>query len=1334
MKIVKFLVACILLGTLQVNASNNQSIDSPTWERAMVELKAKVKGGGVEGNAPVATDIILLNMSAQKVVLDVKGVDRLTLHAQSLPDGIVDTEFGAFVSPRLFSAHGEVVKLTDLELVKGKESSCTPLFNRNKHGDKITINGKRYDDGVFLYTDEYVTYNLEGKYDRLEVEVGADDRDRRSSSVIFKFVDPDFNGQDIIKAVKPEFQQSILSFVSGAGLMLNDLLANYDASLEKNVLSSIIANFNDKSYFTSRAAQYDKLPVEGQIERYLELVSCALAVRDLNTKLAWINLRPMSMYLEDMKNIEGFDYAKYKSLYDKIAGDLDVVKSELANGNGGYVARGEEVVSISKEIMLANPLLDNDRIVVAKFNLGSTSRSVMGPSIGTAPANWTSMYSGSKRGFDAELAMLSNLRGDIKSETIYKSANGANIADVQMHWDADRLLFSSVDKDDRWQIYEVGIDGEGLHKKINLPESDIEFCDANYLPDGRVVASSTVGYQGVPCVDGHDKVGNLTLFNPENGDFRRLTFDQDGNWNPTVMNNGRVMYTRWEYTDLTHYFSRFVMHMNPDGTENKALYGSGSFWPNSTFDMKPLPGYSSQFIGIISGHHGVQRSGRLIIFDPAKSRKEETGVVQELPFRDREIIPEIKDGLVDGVWPQFLRPCPLNEKYFLVTAKLDEESLWGVYLVDVYDNLTCVAEFEGAGMNSPMMVTKKKTPPVIPDRVNLDKMEATVFIQDIYQGEGTVGIPRGEIKELRIFAYEYAYWRSVSDHDAQGIQSGWDIKRLLGTIPVEEDGSAIFTVPANTPISIQPVGGDGGALQWMRSWFTAMPDETVSCIGCHEDQNQIPIPKRVMASQRKPHALKVPEGGVRSFTFDLEIQPILDRACVACHNDEDSINLTHRMDMTYPRKGRKMSESYLSIMPYIYRQGPEADMYVLKPYEYHASNSELVRLLKTGHHGVELTDKEWRTFYNWIDFNAPYAGKFNDLSIQNGFDQYQRRIELTDKYGNGAGVEWREEIEAYAEHLKNQGEITPVMAADVKSPRRKNIKLSSWPFTKTEAEKLQNSGEPIRRTVEVAPGVEIDFVWIPAGKFAMGSNDAQADCAPRFKADVKKGFWMSECEVTNEQYCALVPSHDSRIIGQFWKDHTTAGYWANLPQQPVIRVSCNQAQEYCEQLGEQNGLQMSLPTETQWEWACRAGTDTEFWYGDSNSDFGKSENMADAQLSNMAVTGIDPKPMPQGSHLRKYWDYIPKISTVDDGEMITTSVGQYQANPWGLKDMHGNVAEWTISDYVSYPINSKDSADRKVARGGSWTDRPKYSASHTRKAFLPWQKVYNVGFRVIITE
>jgi hypothetical protein len=135
----------------------------------------------------------------------------------------------------------------------------------------------------------------------------------------------------------------------------------------------------------------------------------------------------------------------------------------------------------------------------------------------------------------------------------------------------------------------------------------------------------------------------------------------------------------------------------------------------------------------------------LILFDPTKSRKGAAGMIQEIPYRNRPIVELVKDELVDGVWPQFVKPTPLNDKYFLVSAKLAPHDLWGLYLVDVYDNVTCLMKAEGEGYISPIIVRETKTPPSIPDRVKLNEKEATFFIQDIYEGEGLKGIPRGTV-------------------------------------------------------------------------------------------------------------------------------------------------------------------------------------------------------------------------------------------------------------------------------------------------------------------------------------------------------------------------------------------------------------------------------------------------------------------------------------------------------------------------------------------------------------------------------------------------------------
>lgn len=1129
----------------------------------------------------------------------------------------------------------------------------------------------------------------------------------------------------------------ILFLVSSSLLTFTAAAQQKNTDTERALVLKLAAYLKDSSYIKNTIRQIEtEKKVETQITGYQKLHKQVQRMLLLQSELKWLNMEAIRLAYEDMKRIEGFDAVKYLPILTELEQQVKQGFGNIYSGDEAVLVNTEKAVANKRAILLANPLLNGDKILTVRYQLGNRDRRAMAPELGTQSNNWSNQESARRKGFNADIVELSNLRDEVQIRTIYKPDNTSSIADLKLHWDGDRAMFTQTMSDNRWNVFEVKLNNGDCKKLIDNPEPDLEFYDGTYLPDGRIIANSNIGYQGVPCVNGSDPVGNMVLYTPQSKNLRRLTFDQDANWNPVIMNNGRVMYTRWEYTDLTHYYTRIVMNMNPDGTEQKALYGSGSMFPNSTFDVQPLPGYASAFVGIISGHHGVARSGRLILFDPAKARKGAAGMLQEIPHRNRPIVEEVKDRLVDGVWPQFIKPSPLNDTYFLVAAKLDKNDLWGIYLVDKFDNVTCLHKMEGEGYISPIAVRKTVTPPAIPDRVKLDDKQATVFIQDIYEGEGLKGIPRGTVKSLRLHAYEYAYVQTQSDHNWHGIQSGWDIKRMLGTVPVEEDGSVIFKIPANTPVSIQPLDKDGVAVQWMRSWLTGQPGEIVSCVGCHEDQNQIVIPKRVIASQKAPHALTPPEGGPRSFTFDLEVQPILDRACIACHNGEGKA-----FDLRGGKKdNRGYGTSYLNLHPYVHRQGGEGDMVVLYPYEYHPNTSELVRLLKKGHYNVQLTDAEWRKIYNWIDYNAPDKGYFNANVLKSfpyqGYDQIERRKQLTDKYAGGAGVDWKKEIADYAAQLKNKGEIKPVMPKKVSPVKEKVLKVKGWPFAPDRVKEMLADEKETVKVLEIAPGVQMTFVRIPAGEFVMGSYHGEPDTYPTTKVKIDKAFWMGELEVTNQQYNTIFPQHDSRYVDQQWKDHVVPGYPANKPEQPVIRVSYNDAMEYCKILSQKTGLNITLPTEAQWEWACRGGSDEDFWFGNLNADFGKKDNLADVTTNKFAVSGVDPQPMSPESPWYKYYTFLPKAANVDDGSLVQVGGKKYEANPFGLYCMHGNVAEWTRSDYVPYPYkeNPKKVSEYKVVRGGSYIERPKYSTAYSRKGFYPYQCVFNVGFRVIIED
>ncbi|MBN2292175.1 MAG: formylglycine-generating enzyme family protein, partial [Pirellulales bacterium] len=279
------------------------------------------------------------------------------------------------------------------------------------------------------------------------------------------------------------------------------------------------------------------------------------------------------------------------------------------------------------------------------------------------------------------------------------------------------------------------------------------------------------------------------------------------------------------------------------------------------------------------------------------------------------------------------------------------------------------------------------------------------------------------------------------------------------------------------------------------------------------------------------------------------------------------------------------------------------------------------------------------------------------------------------------------------------------------------------------------AGAVRKQRIDLGDGVGMDLVLIPAGKYIAGSAGGSAGAREQKVVNIEKPFWMGSCEVTNRQFARFLPGHDSRVETKNAYQFGIHGYPMNQPWQPVVRVSWQEAEGFCRWLSDKTGRRFRLPSEDQWEYACRAGTDTPLWYGGLDADFSKFANMADAKMTEFAS---DPytvdKPLVNPP---KHDDWIPKDSRFNDGALLSAKPGSFQANAWGLFDMHGNVAEWTRSVYgvdPYRPINGVDAIRLMVVRGGSWRDRPKRCTSSFRLGYRPYQRVYNVGFRVVCEE
>jgi|GEM_PF-5934627 len=597
---------------------------------------------------------------------------------------------------------------------------------------------------------------------------------------------------------------------------------------------------------------------------------------------------------------------------------------------------------------------------------------------------------------------------------------GGVIRDPDVCYDGQRVLFAwkkSLDEDD-YHLHELDMTtGERRKLTEGLGFADYE---AVYLPDGNLVFNSTRSVQTVDCW--WTEVSNLFLADGDGRFMRQVGFDQVHTNFPTVTCDGRVVYTRWDYNDRGQIYPQGLFHMNPDGTAQRALYGNNSYFPTTLIHARSIPG-TNKYVAIFTGHHTTQK-GWLGIVDPSRGREENQGAQLIAPIR--RTTPDRIDRYGQS-GDQFLYPYPLSEREFLVSFQPEGEGTFGIYYIDEDGRRELLARDPSIHSNRPIPLRPRPRPTPQPSMVDYTQETGAVFISDIYRGLGLPGIERGTVHSLRVIALEYRA-AGVGENRNSGpaggalvstpisIQGAWDVKRVLGTAPVYEDGSAAFEVPARTPIYFQAVDARGHKVQTMRSWTTLMPGEVQSCVGCHDHKNTTASPGGITeAALAGPHSLDPFYGPPRGFSFIQEIQPILDENCVVCHHLDSAPPYfsDHRAprgpwereepDQTIPafslrghqqldeRAQRKWSDSYRALA---HRRvanwvNPQSAPPVLPPYAAGASQSPLIAMLEQGEHfGVQLDREAMDKLAMWMDLLVPYAGDYTEAMAPEGLPKY----------------------------------------------------------------------------------------------------------------------------------------------------------------------------------------------------------------------------------------------------------------------------------------------------------------------------------------------------------
>ncbi|MCL2306157.1 MAG: discoidin domain-containing protein [Planctomycetaceae bacterium] len=685
-----------------------------------------------------------------------------------------------------------------------------------------------------------------------------------------------------------------------------------------------------------------------------------------------------------------------------------------------------------------------------------------------------------------------NADGTLSSKMLYETQTGF-LRDPDVSYDGKRILFSmrnNMETDD-FHIYEYDCETQAVRQLTDgLGFADIEPC---YLPDGNILFTSTRCMQIVDCF--WTDVSNFYMIDKDGHFLRRIGFDQVHTNYPKVLEDGRITYTRWDYNDRGQIFPQPLYVMNYDGTGQTEFYGNNSYFPTTIAHARGIPD-SPKVVAIATGHHSHQR-GKLILIDRTKGTQENSGVQLICPPRET---PAVRIDIYGQDGEQFQYPYPLDENLYIV-AYVPEGLTWGkyehkfgLYLMDIEGNRELLVHDPAISSGQAVPLISREIPQLRASAVDYRKTTGTYYVQDVYVGQGMENIERGTIKSLRIVALEFR---------AAGIGSGrnsgpaggalvstpaaynngaWGVKHVLGTVPIEEDGSAYFEVPARTPVYFQLLDENGYVIQTMRSWSTLQPGEMFSCIGCHENKtgtldNVKPTVRQALKKRpRKPEPLFGPDRPADAgFSFMRDVQPILDTHCVGCHTGQTDapfsllgnsyIPKDQKENDSFQQIGRDFSEAYLNLIQkgqsneIVNWLGIQEGPPVLPPYHAGAVKSKLLAQFEgeNPHNNVRLSKQEKRILACWIDLLVPYCGSYTEANIWTDeqkaeYDYYlnkRKRMEELEAVGISLLVQKKqaeEQIE-YGEDPKDVAFPDPsgVPVFDAGGRQRKAEFLAHWP-------------------------------------------------------------------------------------------------------------------------------------------------------------------------------------------------------------------------------------------------------------------------------------------------
>lgn len=644
---------------------------------------------------------------------------------------------------------------------------------------------------------------------------------------------------------------------------------------------------------------------------------------------------------------------------------------------------------LRRSIALSNPLARTGPLVFAKHVPGAFSHQL-------------TQYYGRYARPGGGLYVLEEPGRSMRCRTLTEGLLPAgSCQQPEVSYEGDRIMFSFCEAPTPpadgirgqagryFHLYEIGADGRGLRQLTDGPFDDFA---PRYMPDGRVLFVSTRRLGWHRCGNPGCENYTLAVADGDGANPRPVSYHETQEWDPAFLEDGRIIYTRWDYVDRNAVFYEQLWTTGPDGSRPAIFYGNNTLSPVGIWEPRPVPG-SRRVMATAAAHHAMT-AGSVILVDVAAGvdgPEPITRLTADTPFPESEVavppywraaVAPDRSSAEAERWPGhcYRSPFPLSERYFLAAfsylglvgePRANAPNMFGLYLVDAFGNRELLYRDLAISSVWPVPLRARTRPPVLPKVLPEEApSEGTVVLQNVYAA--TPRLPAGQVRSLRILQV-LPKSTPGADNPPVGIPRGAPGKQVLGTVPVEVDGSAHFKVPAGVPLSFQALDETGQAVQVMRSLTYLQPGETVSCVGCHEARVTAPLVQRPRALRRAPSVITPGPEGSRPFSYPRLVQPVLDRACVGCHGGAKpagGVRLTGEPEGHY-------TVSYNALAPRVpYSDQGNMDSLSV-PGRYGARGSALMKMLLEGHHGVQLTGDELERLVTWMDANVLFYGTFD---------------------------------------------------------------------------------------------------------------------------------------------------------------------------------------------------------------------------------------------------------------------------------------------------------------------------------------------------------------------